>query len=261
MLSFESLNSFGDIFNFVTTRNGAVEGNPYSSFNLGVHSGEDVDTVLKHQETLREAVGISPDCFFLPRQIHGNGVAVIDEDVLGMSSDERESLLARADALITDIPMVCIGITTADCVPVLLYDPVKKVVAAVHAGWRGTILHIVSATVRNMTARFGSAPSDLYAAIGPSIGMEQFEIGDEVFASFRNSYSDIDKLSIRHAGTGKYHIDLWEANRIDLCDAGVLTEHIEIAGLCTRTYNDLFFSARALGMKSGRFISGIYLKQ
>ncbi|WP_455496778.1 peptidoglycan editing factor PgeF [Coprobacter sp.] len=260
MLSFESLDSFDDIFNFVTTRNGAIDGDPYSSFNLGMHSGEAVDKVLEHQETLRKTIGIASGRFILPRQIHGNGVAVIDETFLGLSSDGRKNAVSRADALITNIPMVCIGITTADCVPVLLFDPVKKAVGVAHAGWRGTVQHIVSATVYNMVVRFGTSPADIYAAIGPSIGQEQFEVGDEVYEAFRDAYTEIERLSMRHPVTGKYHIDLWEANRADLYDAGILSEHIEVAGLCTRTRNDLFFSARDLGVKSGRFISGIYLK-
>lgn len=260
MLSFESLDSFGDIFNFVTTRNGAIAGNSYSSFNLGVHSGEIVDKVLERREILRKAIGIAPGRFILPRQVHGNGVAVIDENFLNMSADRRKDAVSLADALITDIREVCIGITTADCVPVLLYDPVKKVIAAIHAGWRGTVQHIVSVTVRDMVMRFGVSPADIFAAIGPSIGQEQFEVGDEVYEAFRDSYVDVDRLSMKHPGTGKYHIDLWEANRIDLFDAGVPAEHIEIAGLCTRTHSDIFFSARDLGVKSGRFVSGIYLR-
>ena len=237
MLSFESLNSFDDIFNFVTTRNGVIEGDTYSSFNLGVHSGEAVSRVLERRNMLRETLGIAPGHFILPRQVHGNGIAIVDEHFLKMSSDEQKEAVSQADALITNIPEVCIGVTTADCVPVLLYDPVKKCIAAIHAGWRGT------------------------AAIGPSIGYEQFEVGDEVYEAFRSSYSNIDELSARHPVTGKYHIDLWKANHTDLCSAGVVEKHIEIAGLCTKIHNDLFYSARASGLKSGRFVSGIYMRE
>ncbi len=261
MLSFESLNSFDDIFNFVTTRNGAVAGDPYSSFNLGVHSGESLDRVLAHQEMLRKAIGIAQGHFILPRQVHGCGVAIVDHHFLNLSLDDRKVAVSQADALLTDIPEVCIGVTTADCVPVLLYDPVKRCIAAIHAGWRGTVQHIVSLTVRRMVAHFGVSPSDIYAAIGPSISCEQFEVGDEVYDAFKSSYANVGKLSVRHPVTGKYHIDLWQANRIDLCDAGVPATHIEIAGLCTKAHSDRFFSARALGVKSGRFISGIFLRR
>ena len=129
MLSFESLNSFDDIFNFVTTRNGVIEGDTYSSFNLGVHSGEAVSRVLERRNMLRETLGIAPGHFILPRQVHGNGIAIVDEHFLKMSSDEQKEAVSQADALITNIPEVCIGVTTADCVPVLLYDPVKNCAA------------------------------------------------------------------------------------------------------------------------------------
>ena len=261
MLSFESLNSFDDIFNFVTTRNGVIEGDTYSSFNLGVHSGEAVSRVLERRNMLRETLGIAPGHFILPRQVHGNGIAIVDEHFLKMSSDEQKEAVSQADALITNIPEVCIGVTTADCVPVLLYDPVKKCIAAIHAGWRGTVQHIVSVTIRSMFLHFGSLSADIYAAIGPSIGYEQFEVGDEVYEAFRSSYFNIDELSARHPVTGKYHIDLWKANHTDLCSAGVVEKHIEIAGLCTKIHNDLFYSARTLVLKSGRFVSGIYMRE
>lgn len=260
MLSFESLNSFGDIFNFVTTRNGAVAGDPYSSFNLGVHSGESVEKVLMRQNILREALGINQGNFILPRQVHGCNVAVVDRAFLDKSLNDQKEAVSQVDALITNIPKVCIGVTTADCVPVLLYDPVKKSIAAIHAGWRGTVQHIVSTTLRRMQTDFGSSPSDIYAAIGPSISLSQFEVGDEVYWAFKESYANIEKLSMKHPITEKYHIDLWKANYSDLCAAGVDVSHIEIAGICTKTHNELFFSARALGPKSGRFISGIYLR-
>ena len=106
MLSFESLNSFDDIFNFVTTRNGVIEGDTYSSFNLGVHSGEAVSRVLERRNMLRETLGIAPGHFILPRQVHGNGIAIVDEHFLKMSSDEQKEAVSQADALITNIPEV-----------------------------------------------------------------------------------------------------------------------------------------------------------
>lgn len=121
--------------------------------------------------------------------------------------------------------------------------------------------HIVSVTIRSMFLHFGSLSADIYAAIGPSIGYEQSRSEMKYMKAFRSSYSNIDELSARHPVTGKYHIDLWKANHTDLCSAGVVEKHIEIAGLCTKIHNDLFYSARASGLKSGRFVSGIYMRE
>lgn len=150
--------------------------------------------------------------FYSPRQVPGNGIAIVDEHFLKMSSDEQKEAVSQADALITNIPEVCIGVTTADCVPVLLYDPVKKCIAAIHAGWRGTVQHIVSVTIRSMFLHFGSLSADIYAAIGPSIGYEQFEVGDEVYEAFRSSYFNIDELSARHPVTENIISISWKAN-------------------------------------------------
>ena len=121
----------------------------------------------------------------------------------------RRTLLRGIDALITNVPGYCVCVTTADCVPVLLYDRRLQVVAAVHAGWKGTVQHIVSSVMEHMSRNFGTRGADVVACIGPSISLESFEVGDEVYEAFKESGFDMSIISTKKRKTGKHHIDLW----------------------------------------------------
>ena len=173
-------------------------------------------------------------------QVHGSRVAIVDRP--GMTREELEGY----DAFVTNLPGVAIGVRTADCVPVLLYDPEERVVAAVHAGWKGTVLHISEGVLEAMGQEFGSRPANLLAVIGPSIGPDSFQVGEEVA-------DDGTPMS------GGHHIDLWKANRWLLEQLGIPPEAIEVVGIDTYTTNALF-SARREGVSCGRIINSIKLK-
>ncbi|MEG2945146.1 MAG: polyphenol oxidase family protein, partial [Bacteroidales bacterium] len=149
-------------------------------------------------------------------------------------------------------------VSTADCVPVLLYCPKRQVVAAVHAGWRGMVKRIISKTVCRMVEQFGCDSADIRAAIGPSISPEAFEVGAEVALAFEEA--GFGSAVLPSPIAGKAYIDLWHGAKSDLLAAGVLTENIETAAICTWQQHDRFFSARRLGIRSGRISSGIMLK-
>ena len=191
-------------------------------------------------------------------QVHGDKIAVVDR--ADMTREELEGY----DAFVTNLPGVAVGARTADCVPVLLYDPVKRVVAAVHAGWKGTVLRIVQSVIGTMAGEFGTSPSDLKAVVGPSIGPNSFQVGEEVAAGFREAGFPMESiLSFRGDGdgtpmSGGLHIDLWEANRWLLEQAGVRSENIRLTGIDTYTAK-AFFSARREGIKCGRIINAIRL--
>lgn len=191
-------------------------------------------------------------------QVHDCKVAVVDRPDL-----TREDLEGY-DALVTALPGVAIGVRTADCVPVLLYDPVKRVVAAVHAGWRGTVLHIPEKAIGVMSQAFGTRARDLRAVVGPSIGPESFQVGEEVAEHFKLADFPMDEVwSFRGEGDGSpmsggHHIDLWKANRWLLERSGVLPEHIQVARIDTYT-DPSFFSARREGVHCGRIINSIRL--
>lgn len=191
-------------------------------------------------------------------QVHDCKVAII-----GRPDLTREDLEGY-DAFITALPGVAIGVRTADCVPVLLFDPVRKVVAAVHAGWKGTVLHIVTKAIEIMSEQFGCASEDMRGIIGPSIGPDSFQVGEDVVERFSAAGFPVERIwSFRGPGTGVamsggHHIDLWSANRWLLEKAGVKPANIHICGIDTFT-DATFFSARREGTRCGRIINAIRL--
>lgn len=191
-------------------------------------------------------------------QVHDCKVAVIGRP--GMTREELEGF----DAFVTELPGVAIGVRTADCVPVLLYDPVNRVVAAVHSGWKGTVKHISQKAIDVMVREFRSKPEDLRAVIGPGIGPDSFQVGEEVVGQFRDAGFPIGRIwSFMGPGdgtpmSGGHHIDLFEANRWLLEETGVGSSNIQTAMI--DTYTDLsFFSARREGVQCGRIINSIRL--
>ena len=192
-------------------------------------------------------------------QVHDVKVAVVDR--VDIPQDELDG----CDAMMTDLPGVAIGVRTADCIPVLLYDPVKKAAAAIHSGWKGTVSKIISKTVAKMRTAYSSQPSDLLAFIGPGICMDCFQVGEEVALKFKEAGFDIDSLwAFRGPKTGNgmeggHHIDLKEACRQTLVEYGLKNENIQITGLCTYDDNDLLYSARKKGIECGRNITYIKL--
>ncbi|MBQ8069736.1 MAG: laccase domain-containing protein [Bacteroidales bacterium] len=191
-------------------------------------------------------------------QVHDRKVAVVDSPLL-----TREDLEGY-DAFVTSLRGVAIGVRTADCVPVLLYDRAKKVVAAVHSGWKGTVLQISRHTISVMREEFGTDPEDLTAWIGPAIGKKSFQVGEEVVEKFRNEGFPME-IIWEYEGegdgspmSGGHHIDLFHANRWILEKAGIRPQNIGICGI--DTYADpAFFSARREGVSCGRIINSIRL--
>ncbi len=193
-----------------------------------------------------------------PHQTHSVNVAYVDRPDL-----TREDL-EGVDALVTDLPGVAIGVRTADCVPVLLFDPVHKAVGAAHSGWRGTVNMIVKKTVLEMCRLFGSHPEDIRAVIGPGIGIDSFQVGDDVALVFKESGFPIDRVwsfrGARKEGTmeGGHHIDLKECVRFSLTECGVLQGNITVSDIDTYT-DKRFYSARREGASCGRNINAIIL--
>lgn len=259
MLGYGSLGAYSNIFHFVTTRRGGYSKDAYATFNCSPFAGDDAACVRRNQELLFEAMPGKPCELIIPHQTHGVKSRVVDKAFLSLTDAQRQEQLEGIDALMTAELHCCVCVSTADCVPVLLYDRQHKAVAAVHAGWRGTVNFIIGHTLQRMHAVYGTMGQEVIACIGPSISPESFEVGDEVYEAFRLNGFDMSRIAFRNAGTGKYHIDLWEANRLQLLDFGVPSPQIEVAGICTYLHHEEFFSARRLGIASGRILSGISL--
>ena len=152
---------------------------------------------------------------------------------------------------------LCIGVSTADCIPVLLYDAKHDAIAAVHAGWRGTVKRIIEHTIQHMQQVFATQPADLHAVIGPGISCDAFEVGDEVYETFRAAGFDMSAISCYK---DKWHIDLKACNRLQLLHAGLQNKNIQATNVCTYTRFEDYFSARRLGLNSGRIFTGIMLQ-
>lgn len=256
MLEYGLNRSCPGIFCFSTTRHGGVSMGNYASLNCTPYTGDDPNCVRRNQEILLSALPQRPRELIIPWQTHGTRVLSIDEAFLSTGEEQRHALLQGVDALVTNLSGICLCISTADCIPILIYDAKHDAIAAVHAGWRGTVNFIVGHALEQMRVLYGTDGADVSAVIGPGISSEAFEVGDEVYETFRLADFPMDRIARRRE---KWYIDLWEANRLQLLDFGVPSASIEMAGICTYTYYEDFFSARRLGIKSGRMLSGIVI--
>ena len=205
-----------------------------------------------------------------PHQTHTDNVFHITGDFLALPKEERKNRLEGIDAIISNVPDVIMGISTADCIPVLVYDPEHHAAAAIHAGWKGTVKRIVEKSLVKMQETFDTNPTKCVAAIGPGISLESFEVGDEVGETFINEGFDIEKVSVRlpkmnvsqPTDEKRLHLDLKEINRGQLLSLGVLAENIEVSPIDTYT-DERFFSARREqkgDVKCGRILSGFVIR-
>lgn len=241
---FTTRHAAGDKSLKVANRLEDVPGNHKDAFNALAHAVEKLDL----------------DSFTAAKQVHGANVCQVTEAERGRGALTHKDAISSTDALVTDMPGVPIGIFTADCVPVFLYDPVKMAVGLAHAGWRGTMQSIVRKTVEKMRAEFGSDAADMWAAIGPSIGQCCYEVGPDVFDGFNNSFNYADSL-FRETSEQKWHLDLWLANRRQMTDCGIKDERIIESRICSACNSDEFFSARKHGVGAGRTLSVMAIKK
>ena len=245
-----------------STMRGEGPGN-YDGFNITPYCGDSPRHVEMCRASLCAQLGITENQLILPYQTHSDKVAVIDSNFQQLSDEERYKALQGIDAVVTALPHICIGVSTADCIPVLLHDRRRNVIAAIHAGWRGTVAGIVNKSVEVMRHYYNCCACDIRAIIAPGISIDAFEVGDEVYEEFCKAGFAMQQIAKRYPTTDggeKWHIDLWEANSLLLQQCGVAKENIHIAGVCTYKNHCDFFSARRLGIKSGRIFSGILLK-
>lgn len=243
---FESLAPFAGadtLRHAVFTRRGGVSLPPYATLNTGHSVGDDPAAVSENHRRLCRALGTEPEVIASASQVHGVGVAVLDVD-------DRGRARPRTDALLTARRGVPLMQRYADCVPLLLYDPVRRVLGLAHAGWRGTVGGMAIEAVRAMTEAFGTRPADLIAGVGPSIGPCCYEVGPEVAQQVRRQFEMGGSWLLPQNG-GSVHLDLWAANRWQLESAGV--GQVEVGGLCTACHTDEFFSHRAEKGRTGRF--------
>ena len=243
---FASLATQPWVKHFVFTRKGGYSSPPFASLNVGHTVGDDDQAVDENHRLIFETVRCSAARVITARQVHGARVATVRTGA-GPVCD-------GTDALITDEVELLLMLRFADCVPVMLCDPVHKVVALIHSGRLGTLANITGAAVDRMRHVYGSRPSNLLAGIGPSIGPCCYQVGSEVASAVRDRFPDAEGLLVNQTD-GSVHLDLWEAIRRQLRSEGV--EQIEAARLCTACRVDEFFSHRAERGRTGRFAAVI----
>jgi polyphenol oxidase len=239
---FEQLGS--GLTHAIFTRQGGVSPAPWDELNLGSTVGDDLERVRENRRLALETLGRDPASVYDVWQVHGVEVAIAE------APRAPEAPHLQADAILTDRPGLTLMMRFADCVPILLHDPVRKVVGIAHAGWMGTVRGTVRFTVEAMQKRYCSSPVDIRAAIGPSIGPDHYEVSPDVVMQVRQTYgSDAERLLLVNADHIK--LDQWAANRLLLERAGV--RHIEVAELCTACHTEDWYSHRAENGRTGRF--------
>ncbi len=250
---------------FSTTRHGGMSQGVYGEFNINPYCGDASSAIATNRRLLADELGISEDLIFLPHQIHSTRNFDLTDNFLMCPKELRFMQLEGIDSITTACRGVCIGVSTADCIPVLLYDREHRSCAAVHAGWRGTVQRIVEKTLRTMTELYETRPAAVTAVIGPGISLKNFEVGSDVFFKFSDAGFDRRRVARKmpakdHPNSRKWHIDLPACNTIQLVDSGVLPKFIKQSNICT--YDDVedYFSARRLGPDSGRIYTGIILR-
>lgn len=247
MIRFTNLGQYQSIAHFVTTRTGGTSLSPCDSLNLGFGTRDNQEHVLENRKLLSRSIQVPLESFVVGRQVHGDRIAVVTEKDQGKGACDYNSALDATDAMITDVPGVCLMVLLADCVPMLFYDPVRQVVGAAHAGWKGTAKLIGKKVIQAMSDSLGCRPSDMLVGIGPSIGPCCYEVGTDVISQFEADLID------EHG-----HLDLRAANTRQLLKAGVVSCNIEIAEICTKCNPDRFYSERHTP-GTGRFGAGIML--
>ena len=263
--SFESFDAHAGVTALVTTRHGGESTGPYASLNLGGRTGDDPAAVRRNRARAAALLASDSRRLVFGRQVHGAKVAQVPRDFAGGAFDDTDALVTNARGT----PLV---ILTADCAAIFLFDSARCAIGIAHAGWRGTVAGIAARAVRRMHDAFGTAPGDLIAAIGPSIGPCCYEVGAEVIAAVDDTLPDyagevLVEPDMASAGSfraavneGHRHFDLWRANELILMDAGVGEDRIEVARLCTACRTDLFYSHRAEKGLTGRFGGFIVLR-
>ncbi|MDQ6673694.1 MAG: peptidoglycan editing factor PgeF [Chloroflexota bacterium] len=246
LFRFDNLSQVPGVVHAISTRSGGVSQGRCESLNVSYSVGDTPENVDENIRRVSTAVGSRPTDLFAAYQVHGRVVTLVEPDTQSRP---------RCDVLATRSPARTLMLRFADCTPVLLADPQRRAIAAVHAGWRGSAVRAAGAAVEALRDAFGSRPEDIVAGIGPAIGPCCYVVGQDVVDAFGDRP---DLFSADQAGT---RLDLWEANRQALVEAGVAADRIELAGICTRCEADRFFSHRANARQpAGRFAALIRLE-
>ena len=249
-ISYRILDDIPWLKNAVSTRLGGVSKDYLASMNLGFNRGDLDENVIRNHEIFANVIGVNPKNIVTGNQTHTTNVKVVTKDDCGKGI-YRDRNYTDIDGLITNEKGIVLATYYADCVPLLIVDTKNKAIGLSHSGWRGTVGKIGKVTIEKMGELYGTKPEDIVACIGPSICQKCYEISEEVAVQFKEAFPDNSKEILIDKGNGKYQLDLWECNRINFKEAGVLPENIKVTDICTCHNTDVLFSHRGHNGKRG----------
>ena len=252
LIRFRAFEEFSFVNAAFSTRFGGVSGGHLATLNLGFGRGDPKEAVAQNYRLFCAGMGVDYRNLVLSDQVHETEIYTAGRGDICQETIAKK--LEGIDGLMTNEPEVCLATSYADCVPLFFVDPIKKVVASSHSGWRGTVMKMGARTAAAMEKEFGSAGEDLVAVIGPSICQPCYEVGHDVIREFEKCYDRGQMEEIAYCSdeeNGKYQLDLWAANYLQLREAGLLKGHIHVSGICTCCNSRLLFSHRASKGKRG----------
>lgn len=259
-LTFPLLEETGLVRHLFSTREGGVSTGIYSSMNLSYSRGDEKAAVDENFRRIAEIFGSTPERIVCSRQTHTTNIRLVTEADCGKGVT-RKTDYEDVDGLITDTPKIILGTFYADCVPLYFVDKRHRAIGLAHSGWRGTVNRMGEQVVRAMHDAFGTRAEDIVAAIGPSICQDCYEIGEEVAEEFRKNFAGNENRILKDGmKEGKYQLDLQEANRVVLQNAGIPDDKIAVTDLCTCCNSEVLFSHRASSGKRGNLGAFMELK-
>ena len=259
LLHYPLLEETGIVEHCFTTRLGGVSEGVCTSLNLSFSRGDDPAAVMENYRRVAEAFGKTVEDFVCTDQTHTTTVLRVGKEECGYGVT-KERPYTDVDGLITNEPGVILSTFYADCVPLYFVDPVNNAIGLSHSGWRGTVGRMGQKTLEAMKEAFGTNPKDVYAAIGPSICRDCYEISEDVAEHFYEEFKGHGDEILINKGNGKYQLDLWKTNEIVMLEAGILPEHLAVTNVCTCCNAEILFSHRASQGKRGNLAAFLMLK-
>lgn len=257
-IEFSILSQFPELVHFSTLRMGGFSNHPQASLNMGFVRTDFTPKVIENRRLIADSLEIPLESMVFSRQTHSSHIAIVSKNDRGKGVFYKPTAIEDNDGYVVLEPGICPIVMTADCVPVFLYEPQKRIASVVHSGWRGTVQHIASKAVETMLD-YGANAENIVAAIGPSAGECCYQVGEEVYEKFINAFGNI---ACRFFSSTKppFTLNLWEAIRTSLIHCGISDSHIFQTDLCTICNPHMFFSSRNNKGLTGRMASGIMIR-
>lgn len=253
------LAQYDSITHAFLTRIGGVSSGPFASLNFDNSKGDIYSNIDRNRAIVSKFLNFNPNRLITTNQVHRDNIFIVDSPSEVFQNQIMNSKKMSADAILTNQKGVAIGVMTADCLPIILFDPVKRVAGIAHAGWRGTAKGICKNVIKSLSDHFESKPEDILVALGPSIGPCCYEVGVDVVSHFTSMISCTDEILIE-VGGNRWKLDLRKANVSQLVECKVMKKSISISNFCTSCNTNLFFSYRKEGNLTGRQLNLVLIK-